>query len=207
MNKTIITILLALTLVACSRDSGSKYTPPPQNSLVNWTSYAGTVSGTCDNFNFGEPHYCIKSMSVKAGQTIRMTFTTSGTGMLYPPGDIPPPMITLFLWRRGDDLSCAGPMQQFRYWLRPRVPIVVGTTQTITAVIDPANFTDCYGKSGADNPAAFAAALQNLYAVGYTFGGASFAGHGVAANGQVHFTLNSYTVGALGLKWRRRAAR
>jgi hypothetical protein len=200
MRNVLATVLLSLALAACGHSGGGssgKYTPPP--SPIGWTSYSGTVVGTCDSFSFGEPHYCIKAMSAQQGQTIRMTFTTSGTGTLQPAvgsGDNLPVKIGLLLWRRGDNMSCAGPYQQYRYWYRDRINIVVGTTQTLIGTLDPGSWTDCYGKPGSDNPAAFAAALSDLYAVGYTFGGANFAGHGVAAvGGPVHFTLNEFSIG------------
>ena len=192
MKKLII--IFGLFLGACGHSGPTPYKPPVVTQ--GWTAYAGSVNGSCDNFIFGEPHYCINSaLPVKLGQTITMTFTTSGSGSLYPSSDSPPPRIALFLWRRGDNLSCAGAMQQYRYWSIQRQEIIVGQTQTITMKIDPDQWTDCYGQSGSANPAAFAAVLNDLYAVGYTFGGNSFAGHGVSAIGNVQFKLNKFEIG------------
>jgi hypothetical protein len=132
-------------------------------------------------------------MGLSVGQMLTMTFTLSGDGTLFPTGagDIRPATIHLFMQRQNDDLSCAGTKQQYRWWAA-RLELTGPGTYTISAPITPENWTDCFGQSGSANPAAFADAVNNLAVVGYTFGGAYFSGHGAAADGLVHFTLNQF---------------
>ena len=87
-------ILLCLLLAACS-SSGGNNPPPPQ--IQGWTALYSTGIGACDDFNFGELHYCVRQMNARIGQTIRMTFTISGSGQLYPVErtDLPPASLRL----------------------------------------------------------------------------------------------------------------
>lgn len=189
-------IWLALFLAACGGGGGSS--PPPPLPSPTWQfAYSQGVSGSCDNFDFPQSdgaHYCIRQMGLSVGQTLTMTFTLSGNGTLYPTGagDIAPATIHLFMQRRNDDLSCVGEKQQYRWWAG-RLELTGPGTYTIRAQITPDNWSDCRGISGGANPGLFADTVNNLAVVGYTFGGAYFAGHGAAANGPVHFTLNQFS--------------
>ena len=190
--RAILTIL-ALALASC----GGGNTPSPSPS-GGWTfAYSNNVSGSCDAFNFPNQdgvHYYVKPMVVKAGQTITMSLSLSGNGSLVPSSDSPPATMHLFLQRKGDDLSCVGALQQYRYWSTAVVRLNVPGSYTLTSPVSPDKWTDCYGKSGADHPAEFQGAVNNLSTIGYTFGGANFSGHGVYANGSVRFQLISYSV-------------
>ena len=74
-----------------------------------------------------------------------------------------------------------------RWWYDPQAfPLVPsGGPITITAMIDPASWSDVYGHHGSDPGygSAFAAALKNVGLVGGTAGGGCFFGHGVFAVG------------------------
>lgn len=187
--KRIAAILLATTILAsCEDKKKTDYSVPA--AVGGWTARYGNVSN-CTNFAFGEPHYCINgSIPAQLGQTIRMKYTVSPGANLVATEGTAPAAIHLFLWRRGDNLSCTGGptgFQGYRYWSRMGAPLTPGTHELIVP-IDVANWSDCYAQSDAG---AFAATVGNLLAVGYSFGG-QFYGHGVKGNG--NFTLDSYTI-------------
>lgn len=194
MRRFAITAIAAISLADCGGGGGNNPPPLPPPQSTGWMAFNSPGISRCDDFDFGELHYCTKQqLRPQLGQTISITFTVSGSGSLYPTGagDILPAKITLFLWRRNDPLTCIG---QYRYWSAQRLDLVVNATQTFSVQVDPSQWTDCYGHSAADDPASFQTVLNDLVGVGYTMGGAYFAGHGVAANGPVHFKLQSFTI-------------
>ena len=196
----VLLMLLAILLMGCSHDNPPP-PPPTPSPTQDFTFYYGSVAGQrCDSFDFPGPgggaHYCTKAIGLAQGQTITMTFTLTGGSVLpVQADDIPPATTHLFLWRRNDPMTCTGAYQQYRWWSAAKADLMPGT-QTISATLNPENWTDCYGRSGAQNPAAFAAALSDLQGVGYTFGGQYFFGHGAYASQSAHFTLNSYATGS-----------
>ena len=106
--------------------------------------------------------------------------------------DVPPATMHLFLWRSGDDLSCNGVMASYRFWAPSDVTLKLGDSQTLTSVLDPSVWTNCYGQH---DPSGFAGALENAMGIGFTFGGQKFFGHGVyLTSGSATFKVNSYTV-------------
>lgn len=176
-------LLVTLLLAGCKEKKN--YTVPTQ--VNGWTARYGDVSN-CTSFSFGEPHYCINNIPVKLGQTIRIKITVAGE--LRATEGVAPAQIHLFLWRRGDNLTCLGGptgFQGYRYWSRQGIVLTPGTHE-LSVKVDAAEWTDCYGQS---NPEAFAATVGNLLAVGYSFGG-EFYGHGVTGRGK--FQLNHYIV-------------
>jgi hypothetical protein len=72
-----------------------------------------------------------------------------------------------------------------------------GDNQTISCVINPANWASVFGENGAHSAAAqagFAQAVRNVAYVGFTFGG-SFCGHGVwTTSGVARFPINDMSV-------------
>jgi hypothetical protein len=195
--RSLLVIPFALVLAAFNDGSGSRTNAQqPQNPNFTFSYSSPSMGSRCDDFEWsnGSAHYCSKKMPVRMGQTITLTFTL--TGDVYPieAADSPPAALRLFLWRAGDNMTCAGDYQQFRFWTG-KVDLTPGT-HMISAKVDPALWTDCYGQPGSVKPALFQALLNNIAGVGYTFGGQSFAGHGVAKRegGSAHFTVNSFTV-------------
>lgn len=192
--KQIYLIALALLLTSCGGGGGGSPAPVSQPLPNSWVGLYGTAPVNPDgSLTFGEPHYVVKAAPPLAqGQTITIKFRVDGTGTLVPSdGGSKQALLRLFLWERGDNLSCAGAYQEFRIW-SGGVPLIPGQAGSLSVVIDPANWTDCYGQH--PNAQAFAMLLANAYAVGYTFGG-SFAGHGVdVTNGTATFTLLSFTI-------------
>lgn len=203
---TILLLLILLILAACS--SHTPWTPPPlPQAPPGWSPITGQGTQPCNDFDFPTNNlvgYCYNgSIKPRLGQYIHMTFTITGdASQLVPDGDALPPTMSLFLWRDGDNMTCLGSMQQYRWWTA-KTTLTAGT-HTVTARLTPENWTDCYGGNGAANPSLFEAALNDLRGVGYTFGGRDFAGHGIRASGPVHFTLNSFTVDSISKRRKHR---
>lgn len=206
MNRALIplaiTAFLLTVLAACEH---KPYTPPPLPPAP-----AGWNPVSCSDFDFPTNNlvgYCYNgSLRASLGQYIRMTFTITGDAsqlVPYETADTPPATLRLFLWRAGDNMTCVGSMQQYRWWTG--MTNLTAGTHTVTARLVPEDWTDCYGQSGSTNPALFQATLNDLRGIGFTFGGQSFAGHGVKSLAPgVHFHLDSYTIQSSTLKKRRR---
>ncbi len=90
--------------------------------------------------------------------------------------------------------------QYDRWWSQwGATSVVLGPgdfTLTVPLVHDPAVWTSVYGQDGVDTPSAdrFARALAHPTALGMTFGGGFYKGHGVNVCGAARFILDSYTV-------------
>lgn len=84
-----------------------------------------------------------------------------------------------YIQRAGDDLSGAGPMASYRWWSNPcNVELKAGAYDA-DVNLWPSQWSNVYGKFGSDVPAEFNAAIADVQAVGLTFGGGCFFGHGV----------------------------
>ena len=133
--------------------------------------------------------------SIARGQTVTLVYSIDGNTPEWgvsDPADVPPATIHLFLWRGGDDLSCNGVMASYRFWAPSGVTLKLGDSQTLTSVLDPSVWTNCYGEH---DTSGFAGALENAMGIGFTFGGQNFFGHGVyLSRGSATFKVNSYTV-------------
>ena len=129
------------------------------------------------------------------GQTVTLVYSIDGSTpewTVSDPADVPPATMHLFLWRRGDDLSCNGVMASYRFWAPSGVTLKLGDNQTLASVLDPSVWTNCYGEH---DTSGFAGALENAMGIGFTFGGQSFFGHGVyLSRGSATFKVNSFTV-------------
>ena len=129
------------------------------------------------------------------GQTLTLVYSIEGSTPVWEvrdPTDVPPATMHLFLWRSGDDLSCNGVMASYRFWAPSGVTLKLGDGQTLTSVLDPSVWTNCYGQH---DTSGFAGALENAMGIGFTFGGQKFFGHGVyLSSGSATFKVDSYTV-------------
>lgn len=183
-------ILLAMFLAACG---GGGNNPPPLPSAPNFTALYSTGIGRCDDFTFGELHYCVKQLNARVGQTIRMTFTLSGNGTLYPveAADLAPATLRLFV--SGDPSGYS----TTRWWCpTSKTDLIVPGTYTVACTIS-SEWTGVGG--GLPTPP-----IGGINYVGYTTGGQYFAGHGVAAkDGTVRMTINQYDVSDVRLLKRR----
>lgn len=106
-------------------------------------------------------------------------------------GDTPPPMVSAFVQRKGDQLS--GNTPDNRYWAGGPLRGTLDTGEhVITAALLIPMWTNVMGQR---NAAGFTETLNNCANVGMTFGGASFAGHGVwVSGGSARFTLLSFSI-------------
>jgi hypothetical protein len=129
------------------------------------------------------------------GQTVTLVYSIDGSTPEWgvsDPVDGPPATMHLFLWRRGDDLSCNGVMASYRFWAPSGVTLKLGDDQTLSSVLDPSVWTNCYGQH---NTSGFVEALENAMGIGFTFGGQKFFGHGVyLSGGNATFKVNNFTV-------------
>ena len=130
-----------------------------------------------------------------ADQTVTMVYSIDGSTLVWgvsDTNDMPPATMHLFLWRSGDDLSCNGAMASYRFWAPSGVTLKLGDSQTLTSVLDPSVWTNCYGDH---DTSGFAGALENAMGIGFTFGGQRFFGHGIyLSSGNATFKVNRYTV-------------
>lgn len=186
--KKYLPVLLFLT--ACQSSGGGNNPPLPQ--AQGWTATYSIGISACDDFNFGELHYCIKQQQAQIGQTIRMAFTISGSGTLYPVerADAPPATLRLFIASDPSGTSMT------RWWCPTSRTDLSNGSFSVSCTIT-SEWGGVYGQANVPP-------IGGINYVGFTMGGQSFAGHGVAAtNGPVHFHLDSYTVGANQLKRKR----
>ena len=205
-TQFLITPYLSLILLisACSLCGGagnlSSMIPIP--GAGQWVDF-GRNEPTISNgaFTFPGPSgvagyfYTKPPASMARGQTVTLVYNIDGSTPEWgvsDPTDVPPATMHLFLWRSGDDLSCNSVMASYRFWAPSGVTLKLGDSQTLTSVLDPSVWTNCYGQH---DTSGFAGALENAMGIGFTFGGQKFFGHGVyLSRGSATFKVNSYTV-------------
>jgi hypothetical protein len=193
-------IALALLLSGCN----SNGIPAP--SVGQWVAYGGTEptinQGPPMSFAFPGPNqtagyfYTQLPIVPKTGQTLTLTFSVDGSNPVWQNnpngGDSGAPTMHLFLWRKGDDLSCNGDLAQYRMFAA-RTPLVLGDNQIISVPLATDTWTGCYAAHSTD--AQWSDLLNNLLGAGFTFGGQNFAGHGLyLSTGSATFKVNSFTV-------------
>jgi hypothetical protein len=173
--------LIALLLAGCGGGGGS--TNPPPIPTGQFTALYSQGIARCDDFNFGELHYCVKQQGAALGQIISMRFTISGTGTLYPveKSDLPPATLRLFI--AADPSGYSGT----RWWCPSSKTNLSNGSFTVSCTIS-SEWTSVGGGLPDPGPP------NGVRYVGFTMGGQYFAGHGVAANGPVHFHLDSYDI-------------
>ncbi len=186
----------------CPDFSSNSNSPPPQaysGPLINafWSfqyspGMGAPTAAAGGGFQFPMPnlpasvHYLVAAIN-RPVQAMRMdiefvcspdaVFTARIPGGSSVDEGVPGPRF--YFQRRGDDLSGAGEYQQFRWWCNAsKIEAKPGRFQ-VSAAIDPAQWSDVYGKPGTDAPNLFNLAVANCAVVGMTFGG-NMAGHGVA---------------------------
>lgn len=192
---------LCLLVAGCS-GGGSSPPPNPWQPPIgsSWTQFFGSGVNIDSTGSFdipaspGSVHYVARPATATLGQTVTLKFqiTGSGTWGISDTTDSLPPTIHLFLWERGDDGSGQGAYEFYRLWAG-KTDIANPGVYQISVKLDPTLWLGVF----AHNPTAaqFQQLLGNLYGVGFTFGGASFDGHGIySATGLFHFTLISYTI-------------
>ena len=204
MRAVIIPVIFYAALAACS---GNPPAPSP-SSVGQWSTYGGNEPVVTNGvFNFpgssGTAGYFYTKLPAAPGQTLTLNYDVTGNNPVraQTPAsggnsqtDTNPPTITLFLWRNGEDLACgqSGNLTaSYRMWTA-KTELVLGPNQTVSAVLDPNVWTNCWGLH---DPAGFLAALADELGLGFTFGGQSFDGHGIyLSSGTATFKINSFTV-------------
>jgi hypothetical protein len=133
--------------------------------------------------------------ATKTLTSVSITFRVDSSSPQYQvldPGDTPPATFRLFFEQRNDNLS----EPNGRFWADSSIYNLGsedGQTLTITVPLTFDHWTNVDGQGGDEQ--AFDTALKNIGWIGMTFGGQSFAGHGVAmTSGTAKYTLINYSV-------------
>jgi hypothetical protein len=187
----------------------------PNAAPVGWQfAFPLAAAGTCPapdtqppNFNVSRCHHVdyVTAAYTKAitGTSISMLFSvTTGPGTVFDwktqfentcPGEA---TVRLLIEHR-NDASLSQPT--YRWWSNPvSFPLAPVMNMTLTVPLTPDQWSDVNGQFGNTNAqtlAGFKAALAQVGAVGMTFGGGCFFGHGVYLDsGSATFNLQSYTI-------------
>ena len=129
------------------------------------------------------------------GKTITATFAIDGAGTFTyygaPEGGVPANVRLYFN-------TANGPFAPTKYWWsNPNhwTLAVAPGVGTVTAHVDPAQWSDWNGQFGTTDPGAFAEAASNPDLIGLSFGGGFFFENGVGMSaGSATFRLISYTI-------------
>lgn len=173
----------------------------PSFNFPTWVSSCPGPTG----FNQTCPavHYLVNAPPAPplVGKTITMKFTITGNNPAWNYNNIEqdgntcvnPANVRFFLQRSGDDWSGTGQFAYYRWW-SPSIPLALGTYTLTVPITEAGGWTDVSGDSSA-GAGSFDLAANNPSAIGMTFGGGCFAGHGVdLTGGSASFTINSFTV-------------
>ncbi len=83
----------------------------------------------------------------------------------------------------------------YRWWSNPIAMQLTEGTATVSTPITPDQWSDTEGQFGTDQPAGWAEAFAHPAAVGLTFGGGCFFGHGVVVQeGSARFVLTGFVI-------------
>ena len=138
------------------------------------------------------------SLGDLTGKTITATFTISGASAFT-------------YWGQGTDQNpCVNPANTrlffttdngggFAYthywWSNPSSAYLANGTFSVTATVEPAEWSDWNGQGGLVEPAGFADAASHVTMIGLSFGGGCFFENGVGTvDGSGTVTLNSFSV-------------
>jgi hypothetical protein len=194
-----ILLISTCSIFAGAASLSSKIPIPGAGQWVDFGRNEPTISNGA--FTFPGPSgvagyfYTKPPATIAQGQTVTLVYSIDGSTPEWGVSDrtdVPPATLHLFLWRSSDDLSCNGVMASYRFWALSGVTLKLGESQTLTSMLDPSVWTNCYGEH---DTSGFVGALENAMGIGFTFGGQNFFGHGVyLSRGSATFKVNSYTV-------------
>ena len=154
----------------------------------------------------GSVHYVTAAGNMTAAKSVsaNIEVTTTGTPTFEYALDanntcINPAYVRFLLQEKGDDLSGVGGKQYYRWWsINAAYELAPGSTTLTAQISDLSQWLSVFGEradASAAATAGFKQAMSNLGAVGFSFGGGCFFGHGVrASGGGARFAVTSYAV-------------
>ena len=210
MRRTIIAItaVMALLVGANTADAAGGWKIYSYNNSGQALSSKPAPAGTASiaEFTFSRtPDDALLAMKASGssdssilGKRITATFAIVGTG-------------TFTYWGEGTaDNPCGtpantrlyfntanGPFAYTKYWWSNPASMILTAPGggVVTAMVEPAEWSDWNGQNGATDPDAFANAASNPDLIGLSFGGGCFFENGVGVDpGSATFKLISYTV-------------
>jgi len=212
MSRALKLILIALSLAACSGGGGgstssnacdnSQFCPTPNvGQWVTFTAKSPQVNNNafdfpcCDGKLIAGYFYTRLPAQPKVGQTLKLTYSLDVTNPIWAThdtGETPPPTLHLFIWQKGDNISCQGDYNFYRLFAA-RTLLVPGDNQTVSSLLSGTSWQGCYPKLPlTDNR--LQTALNNNLGLGVTFGGQFFAGHGIyLTHGSARFTIKQFS--------------
>jgi hypothetical protein len=212
MRRTIITAVVALALVigalpnaAEAAASGWKIYAYNSSGRALSSKPAPAGDGSIAEFDFlPTPDDALLAMKATGGnrsllgKTITATFVITGPATFTYYGEGTPdnpcgtPASVRFYF------NSDGPFAFTNYWWSNPMaaPLVIGPEGgTLTATVEPDEWSDWNGQFGTTDPAAFAAAAMKPDLIGLSFGGGCFFENGVGTStGSATFKLTSFEV-------------
>jgi hypothetical protein len=109
-----------------------------------------------------------------------------------------PVHVRFLLQQKGDDLTGRGDKRYYRWWSYAAYELAPGSITLRASLSDLGQWKSVYGEQAEVSDAAtggFKRSIANLGAVGFSFGGGCFYGHGVrVSGGSARFAASSYIV-------------
>ena len=204
-----LTVLILSSAVPVSADAASRwkvgyYTPSTPGTLsmsaadqggigsLGFTDVPNTALLVTDNGSFkGQLLGDMSNKTITADFTIAnaSAFTYYGQGSPSNPCGTPANVRFYFATDNGGGFAYT-----HYWWSNPISQVLTNGTFTITANVEPAEWSDWNGQVGTSVPAGFADAASNVTLIGLSFGGGCFFENGVGTtDGNGTFTLNSFT--------------
>lgn len=214
MKKFYVIALASLALAGCGDTPGrGLQVPPASGGATTWMFQASPgmprePSAIGAGFWFDFPvgpeqqgaasvHYVVRSGMSLGGQ-IRVTFRVDVSGAprfqyrLHPDNTCGGEAnVSLYMQRRGDDWSGQGAMGSYRWYSKQALTLKDGE-QTLIVPLEVTQWINVWGQS--TDATNFVGTVVDAMAVGLTFGGGCFKGHGVNINqGSARFMLTEFT--------------
>lgn len=212
MNIGIVIVIIAIAAGAAalyffvikkkSASTTSGTVLPTGWSITNSTGMPAQMTKASDGtyfFDFpsqsqGSVHYVVElAPSLQMGSVVKLDFNVSGSGTVVPVQGTTA-QVSLFMQRKGDNLTGSGAYQQYRYW-HSAAPLTTGDG-SLSCTLTPDQWGDVFGSNGMEHQSEFAECVANCEMIGFTFGdpGAGASGHGCYSSGSNRFTLKSFTI-------------